>query len=52
MQKKVLRKNWVLGFLGFLSIRAIPAILLGDWINAFWIVWITWFIYFIPVKKT
>ena len=50
MNKK-LRKNWALGFLGFLSSRAIPAVLVGDWMNAYWILLAIWFIYFIPVKE-
>lgn len=48
--KKQLRQNWALGFLGFMGILGIPAIIVGDWINASWILWFVWFIYFIPVK--
>jgi hypothetical protein len=50
MRNKI-RENWMLGFLGLLSIRAIPAIVVGDWMNASWILWAIWFIYFIPVKR-
>ncbi len=45
------RRNWPLGFLSLLSIRAIPAIISGDWLNASWILWIVWIIYFFPVKN-
>ena len=49
--KKQLRLNWMLGFLGLLGVKGIPALLAGDWIGASWILWFVWFIYFIPIRQ-
>jgi hypothetical protein len=50
MEKK-LRKNWILGFLGFMSLIAIPQYNINGWIGLSWGLWVVWFIYFIPIKK-
>ncbi|MFC2162040.1 hypothetical protein ACFLRF_00030 [Candidatus Altiarchaeota archaeon] len=47
----MMRKTWMLGFLGFLSIRGMPAVLAGDLLNAAWILWAAWFIHFTPKKE-
>jgi len=44
--KKKLRKNWMLGFLGFASLIAIPQYSVAGWVG---LSWVFWFIYFIPV---
>jgi hypothetical protein len=47
----MLRKNWMLGFLGFFAILGIPELLTRDWVGALWLIWVVWFIHFIPIKK-
>jgi hypothetical protein len=42
------RDNWPLGFLGFLFLIGIPALLSKDWLGALWLAWVVWFIWFIP----
>jgi len=48
--KKKLRTNWMLGFLGCLSLIAIPQYAVAGWIGLSWILWVVWFIYFIPIR--
>ena len=46
-----MRKNWTLGFFGFLAFLAVPGLREGKWEDALWLLWVIWFIYFIPVGK-
>jgi len=48
-KKKVMRKNWQLGFFGFFAFFALPGLARGEWIFASWLVWILWFLLFIPI---
>jgi len=45
------RKDWPLGFLGFVGLRGIGGILEGNFTDSLWIAWFAWFAYFIPHKK-
>lgn len=48
---KKLRKDWPLGFLGFMSIYGIMNVVEGkSWGDTLWILWVIWFVYFIPVR--
>jgi hypothetical protein len=48
-----MRKEWPLGFLGFLSLIGVPKLMNGgDWLDGLWLLWVIWFVYFIPVKKS
>jgi len=44
----MMRKDWFLGFLGFLAIRGFIGLIYGDWGEA---LWIGWFFHFIPKKS-
>jgi len=46
-----LKDNWMLGFLGFLSIQGFRYFTTANWNDVVWFVWILWFAYFIPIKK-
>jgi len=46
-----MRKNWPLGFLGFVFLLGIPGILTHDQLGMIWFAWVAWFVYFIPEKK-
>ncbi|MBU1017933.1 hypothetical protein KKA33_02785 [Patescibacteria group bacterium] len=46
-----MRRNWQLGFLGFMTAQGIPGFLSGDYLQAIWLVWVVWFIYFLPTNK-
>jgi hypothetical protein len=35
-----------LGCFGFFALFAIPGIVAGDYIQAFWLVWVVWFVFF------
>ena len=48
--KKKLRKGWMLGFLGLMSIMGLKYFQSSDWLHLTWFTWILWFTYFIPVK--
>lgn len=47
----MMRKNWALGFFGFLALLAIPGFFTQDWLDLVWLVWIIWLVYFIPIKQ-
>ena len=51
MRNKKMRKNWQLGFFGFLAFFAIPGVLRGELIWLTWLVWVVWFTYLIPIKE-
>jgi hypothetical protein len=44
-----MRKNWMLGFLGFLFLLGVPGLLHHEWTGV-WLVWAVWFMYFIPER--
>jgi len=48
-RKYVMRKNWWMGFIGFLGVPGIVGLFTGEkpWLT----VWIIFFLWFIPVKK-
>jgi len=50
--KKKLRKDWMLGFLGFMSFTGFRYFLTGgEWLNLILFSWVIWFVYFIPIKS-
>ncbi len=49
--KRQFRKDWWLGFAGFMTFQSLHYFQSNDWIDLFWFAWIAWFVYFIPIKK-
>jgi hypothetical protein len=47
----MLRKDWLLGFLGLFSIKGFMGLINQDWTEALWAVWAVWFLYFVPSKN-
>ncbi len=47
-RKRIMEKDWLLGFFGLFAFYAIPGLMDGEWIWASWLVWAFWFIFFIP----
>jgi hypothetical protein len=49
--KRQLRRDWWLGFGGFMAFYGIRYFTTHDWMDLLWFLWIVWFVYFVPVRR-
>jgi|GEM_PF-1302754 len=49
--EKSFRKNWMMGFLGFMSILGVRYFQTGEWLYLVWFSWALWFTWFLPVSS-
>jgi len=50
-KKRKLRKEWMLGFLGLMSIMGLRYFLTGECLYLIWFTSVLWFAWFIPLKS-
>jgi hypothetical protein len=50
-EKREMRKNWQLGFLGLMAVQGFDFFTTKNWTDLIWFIWIVWFVSFIPVRR-
>jgi hypothetical protein len=50
-KNRSLRKGWMLGFLGLMSLIGLRYFQTGEWLYLIWFTWVLWFAWFIPLKS-